>query len=143
MNVEFKWVKKDVSADGRYIRTVVFVDEQDVMPEEEFDGSDKYAENVVMYVEGKAVATGRIIVGNRGECLIGRIACLKEYRGNGYGTVIMKELIRRCKEKGFDTVYLHSQSRARGFYEKLGFKAFGDMYMEANILHISMKKSLY
>lgn len=143
MNIEFKWVKKDVSADGRYIRTVVFVDEQDVMPEEEFDGSDKYAENVVMYVEGKAVATGRIIVGDRGECLIGRIACLKEYRGNGYGTVIMKELIRRCKEKGFDTVYLHSQSRARGFYEKLGFKAFGDMYMEANILHISMKKSLY
>lgn len=143
MDIEFKWVKKDVSADGRYIRTVVFVDEQDVMPEEEFDGSDKYAENVVMYLEGKAVATGRIIVGDRGECLIGRIACLKEYRGNGYGTVIMKELIRRCKEKGFDTVYLHSQSRARGFYEKLGFKAFGDMYMEANILHISMKKSLY
>lgn len=143
MNIEFVWTKKGFSPDGKAIRMAVFVDEQDVMYEEDFDGSDRYAENVVMYVDNIPVATGRIIVGDRGECLIGRVACLKEHRNKGYGSVIMKEIMRRCEEKGFDTVFVHAQTRVRAFYEKLGFKAFGDMYMEANILHINMKKVLY
>ena len=143
MNIEFKWYKNVVPEDARQIRITVFVDEQDVMPEEEFDGSDDHTEGVVLYVDGKAAATGRIIVGDRGECMIGRVACLKEYRGLGVGKALMVELLRRCKEKGFDAVYVHAQTRVRGFYESLGFKGYGEIFMEANISHISMKMSLY
>lgn len=142
MNIAFKWSKNSVSPEGREIRTLVFVNEQGVLPEEEFDGSDDYSENVVLYADGKAAAAGRIVIGDRGECIIGRVACLKEYRGLGAGRALMTELLRRCGEKGFDTVYVHAQMRAKGFYERLGFRAYGDMYMEADILHISMKKEL-
>ena len=142
MNIEFKWYKNVVPEEARQIRNIVFVDEQQVMPEEEFDGSDDFSEGVVMYCDGKAVATGRIIIGNRGECMIGRVACLKDCRGKGFGRELVKELLRRCKEKGFDTVYVHAQTRVRGFYESLGFKGYGDIFMEANITHISMKLKL-
>ncbi len=142
-NIEFQWIKNNTNEDGKAIRTEVFVEEQGVLSEEEFDGSDSFSENLVLYVNKKAAATGRIVIGERGEGMIGRIACLKEYRGQGLGKVLVEELIRRCGEKGFDTVYIHAQTRVRGFYEKLGFVAYGDMFMEAGILHISMKKTLY
>ncbi len=140
--IEYKWSKNQLTDDSKYIRTVVFCDEQGVMPEEDFDGSDNYSESVVLYDDNKPVATGRIIVGSRGEAVIGRIACLKEVRGTGLGTAVVKQLLERCKEKGFDAVYVHSQTRARGFYEKLGFKPYGEIYMEANIPHINMKINL-
>lgn len=143
MDISFKWSKNTVSEDGRSVRTRVFVDEQEVTPEEEFDGSDSYAENVVLYADGVAVAAGRVIVGERGEGRIGRVACLKEYRGKGLGKILMTELIERAAQKGFDTVYVNAQTRVRGFYESLGFEAYGDIFMEANIPHIAMKKSLY
>lgn len=138
-NIEFKWFKNQLSDDAKYIRKRVFVDEQGVMPEEDFDGSDNYSESVVLYCDDKPVVTGRIIIGGRGEALIGRVACLKEVRGTGLGRVLVNELLRRCSEKGFDTVYVHSQTRAQGFYQKLGFKAYGEIYMEADIAHINMK----
>lgn len=138
-NIEFKWFKNQLSDDAKYIRNTVFVDEQGVMPEEDFDGSDNYSESVVLYSECRPVATGRIIIGDRGEALIGRIACLKEVRGTGLGRMLVNELLRRCSEKGFDAVYVHAQTRAKGFYERLGFKAYGEIYMEADMAHINMK----
>lgn len=141
-NIEFKWYKNQISDDARSIRTIVFGEEQGVMPEEDFDGSDDHSESVVLYYDGRAAATGRIIVGERGEAVIGRIACAKELRGTGLGRELVLELLRRCRQKGFDTVYVHSQTRARGFYEKLGFKTCGEIYMEANIAHINMKIKL-
>ncbi len=146
--VEFKWYKNELSDYARSIREKVFCDEQGVLPEEDFDGSDRHSESVVLLIEEppnspkKPVATGRIIVGARGEATLGRIACVKEERGKGYGAVIVKELMRRCGEKGFDTVYVHSQTRAKGFYEKLGFKEYGDVYMEAGIAHINMVRGI-
>ena len=140
--MEYKWYKNRLPENVRHIREEVFVKEQGVLPEEDFDGSDRHCESVVLTVENKGVATGRITIGSRGEALIGRIACLKEERGKGYGALVVKELIRRCKEKGFDRVYVHSQTRAKGFYKKLGFEEYGDVYMEAGIPHINMKKDI-
>lgn len=141
--IEYRWYKNCLDKDARYIRETVFCNEQGVMLEEDFDGSDDHSEGVIMYINDNPVATGRIIIGDRGEALIGRIACLKEYRGQGNGSLLVKELLRRCKEKGFDTVYVHSQIRARQFYEKLGFTGYGDIFMDANIPHINMSISLY
>lgn len=140
--MEFIWYKNELSDHARSIREEVFCSEQGVLPEEDFDGSDRHSESVVLLAEGKPVATGRIIVGARGEATIGRIACIKTERSRGYGTAVVNELIRRCGEKGFDTVYVHSQTRAKGFYEKLGFKEYGDVYMEAGIAHINMMKEI-
>lgn len=140
--MEFKWYKNELSPEARLIREEVFCKEQGVLPEEDFDGSDKHSESIVLIAHGKPVATGRIIVGARGEATIGRIACFKEERGRGYGAYVVKELLRRCKEKGFDEVYVHSQIRAKEFYKKLGFREYGDVYMEAGIAHINMKREI-
>lgn len=140
--IHYKWVKNSVCDDARKIRTVVFVEEQGVSPEEEYDGSDSFAECAVMYLDDTPVATGRIILGEKGECMIGRVACLKEYRGKHYGYMLMQEILNKCSEKGFDEVYVHAQIRAEGFYEALGFRQYGEVYMEANIPHINMKKDL-
>ncbi len=140
--MEYKWYKNQLPDDARSIREEVFVNEQGVLPEEDFDGSDRHCESLVLLHEGIPVATGRITVGSRGEATIGRIACLKAERGKGYGALVVKELMRRCGEKGFDQVYVHSQIRAKGFYEKLGFAEYGDVYMEAGIAHINMKRDI-
>lgn len=140
--MEFKWYKNELSPYARAIREEVFCKEQGVLPEEDFDGSDRHSESVVLLAGEKAVATGRIVVGSRGEATIGRIAVLRSERDKGYGAAIVNELLRRCSEKGFDTVYVHSQIRAKGFYKKLGFKECSDVYMEAGIAHINMVKEL-
>lgn len=140
--MKFIWYKNELSDYARDIREKVFCNEQGVLLEEDFDGSDRHSESVVLLIGEKPVATGRITVDKRGGATIGRIACLKEERGRGYGAAVVNELIRRCGEKGFDTVYVHSQTRAKGFYEKLGFTEYGDVYMEAGIAHINMTKEL-
>lgn len=138
--MEFKWYKNEVSAEARQIREEVFQKEQGVLPEEEFDGSDRHSESLVMSEDGKPIATGRIVIGQRGEAMIGRLACIKEKRGTGCGKTVMERLIERCMEKGFDTVYVHAQTRAKGFYKRLGFEEYGEVFMEAGIPHINMKK---
>ncbi len=140
--MEFSWYKNELSDNARLIRERVFCNEQGVLPEEDFDGSDRHSESVVLLKEGVPVATGRITVGSRGEALLGRIACIAEERGKGCGALVVNELIRRCREKGFDEVFVHSQTRAKGFYKKLGFEEYGDVYMEAGIAHVNMKKSI-
>lgn len=137
--IEFKWYKNVISDDARLIREVVFQDEQGVLPEEEFDGSDKFCDSVVMYLDNMPIATGRIIIGNRGEAVLGRIACIASQRGKGHGKALVKELINKCINKGFDAIFIHSQTHARGFYKSLGFEEYGEVYMEAGIAHINMK----
>ena len=141
MKIDLKWFKNQLPEDAYYVRQKVFIEEQEIMPEEELDEQDYHCEHLVVYGDNKPVATGRLIIGDRGEILAGRVACLKECRGKGIGGILLKELLRRAEEKGFDEIYLHSQLSVRGFYENYGFKGYGDIYMEANIPHISMKKS--
>jgi predicted GNAT family N-acyltransferase len=87
--------------------------------------------------DGAPAATGRIMV-TRDEFIIGRVAVLPEYRKRYYGTLVMKTLIRACFVMGGEKQTIHSQVSARGFYEKLGFAAYGDEYEEAGIPHINM-----
>lgn len=123
--------------DAHYIRTVVFVDEQGISLEEEFDGTDACAIHLVAYEDGAPVATGRILKAD-GQLIIGRIATVKEHRKKGYGDLIVRMLIRKAFSMGEQTQHIHAQKAAQGFYEKLGFVAYGDVYDEAGIEHISM-----
>jgi len=125
--------------DAHAIRRAVFIEEQGTPEAVELDDSDAGAIHLVAYNGGQAVATGRIIIDGEAYFL-GRVAVLKECRGQGYGDFVMRLLIRRAFELGGMRQLIHAQIQAKGFYEKLGFAAFGDEFMEADIPHIMMAR---
>jgi predicted GNAT family N-acyltransferase len=120
------------------IRHRVFTVEQQVDPNIDFDGLDGIATQVLAYSDGIAVATGRILSDGH----IGRIAVLQEYRGKGIGSNIIQSLVSQAREAGIAKAFLGSQVKAVPFYEKLGFRAAGENYIEANILHTPMEMTL-
>jgi len=133
-----KWFAGDADlSDAYYIRRAVFIDEQEISEELEYDGTDDDAEHLVVYENNHPVATGRLIMVH-GKMHIGRMAVLKEHRTKGLGAVTVRECITKATEQGHSKLYLHAQTYARGFYEKLGFVGFGDEFDDAGIPHIAM-----
>lgn len=125
----------------RHIRNEVFCVEQQVSPEEEWDGSDE--ECIHVLAEGgddipRAVGTGRISPGGK----IGRLAVLKAFRGQGFGAALILCLLDLAKQKGLSQVYLHAQTQALDFYQSFGFAVEGGTFNEAGIEHIKMVKSI-
>lgn len=123
--------------DAKNIREEVFVKEQNVPYDIEMDGLDYSAYHVVAYDGEKPAATGRMIIEN-GEFIVGRVAVLKKYRGEGYGDLVVRMLVRKCFNLGAKEVKIHAQLQAQKFYEKIGFQAFGEVFDEAGIQHINM-----
>ena len=127
------------SRDERKIRSVrhtVFVLEQAVPSDLDFDGTDPACYHVLALSDNRAVATGRV----QADGHIGRIAVLKMWRGHGIGSALVQFLASEAKRKGLDRVYLNAQISAVGFYEKLGFQRTGSVFMEAGIKHIAMTR---
>ena len=134
-----KWFFGDKGLEDAYaVRQAVFVHEQNIDETEEYDGTDSACVHLVAYEDGAPIATGRIMI-LADEYVIGRVAVLKAHRGKGLGAGIMQALIEACCAMGGDRQTLHSQAHARGFYEKLGFVAYGEEFMEAGIPHIAME----
>lgn len=129
------------------IRKEVFVEEQGIPEELEFDELDKVALHCLIFStdneqkEGneKPVATGRLLLLENGTFKIGRIAVRKEERGKHYGDMLVKMLISKAFECGATKVILSAQVRAVKFYETIGFKTVGEKYIEDGIEHISME----
>lgn len=119
----------------RSIRESVFIIEQVIDPDIEFDQYDAKALHVLLYVDNRPVGTGRILDDGH----IGRIAILSEYRGQGLGSKIIQQLIDVARKRGYQRVYLGAQSQAIDFYTKLGFTLFGEVFFEAGIEHLSME----
>lgn len=137
-----KWFEDiTVFSDSYFIREKVFIQEQDVPVELEMDGTDEGAIHLVVYKDDVPVATGRIISESDDTCILGRVAVLKEYRGYGYGELVMRELIRKAYSKGYINQHLHAQIQALEFYKKLGFVPVGEEYMDVNIPHMHMIRS--
>ncbi|WP_319783022.1 GNAT family N-acetyltransferase [Oceanisphaera sp. IT1-181] len=122
----------------RAIREAVFIQEQGVLPELEFDGLDASAMQVLAVVDGQYVGTGRMLDDGH----IGRIAILRHYRGLGLGAKVVQALIAEATRLSYPRVYLGAQTHAVDFYAKLGFTPYGDEFMDAGIPHLSMEKSL-
>lgn len=120
------------------IRERVFVDEQGVPAELEYDGLDPAAQHVLAWVDGEAVGTGRVLDDGH----IGRIAVLPAWRGQGVGAEIVQALIEQAARAGCTRVYLGAQVHAVGFYQQLGFSVHGEPFMDAGILHRHMDKVL-
>ncbi len=135
-----KWIRGNLDLeDPYYVRREVFIKEQNVPEEEEIDDSDAVSWHVVVYENSKPVATGRIFMDGE-SWLIGRIAVLKEYRGKQFGKLVVEKLLERASKLQAGEVHVHAQTYAAGFYEKLGFVAYGETFMEADIEHIGMLK---
>ena len=121
------------------IRHLVFIVEQEVPREEEWDGRDKeswhwLASNSLQL----NIGTCRLLPGGQ----IGRMAVIKEYRGFGVGTGLLKAAVIKAADLGFDKVYLHAQTHALEFYERLGFTKTGKEFLEAGIPHFYMTQDL-
>ena len=126
------------------IRKEVFVSEQGIALEDEFDEFDtlnELSEHTLVYYKEQPVGTGRIRwVDGLGK--LERICILEPYRKFGLGKVIIKALEEFAEEKGVSQVKLHGQTQAEGFYEKLGYQRASDVFMEDGLPHILMIKEL-
>ena len=133
---------KDTIQKAYKLRFEVFVEEQNVPPEIECDKYDKIATHVVAIDEksGECIGCGRLVIKD-GIAKIGRVAVKKSYRRKGYGKKICLKLISIARKANIKDIRLNSQLEVVGFYKKLGFKEYGNIFMEANIKHIAMKLS--
>ena len=123
----------------RAIRNTVFVDEQSVPAELEWDGVDEQCLHVLAAsAAGEAIGTGRLLPDGH----IGRMAVLKHWRGYGVGGTILTELIAAARERQHAVVELSAQTHALEFYRRHGFEVVSGEYLEAGIPHRAMRLSL-
>ena len=121
------------------IRFVVFIEEQGVAKEEEWDEEDTNSRHfLALNDDNKPIGTARLTP----EGQIGRMAVLKELRGNGIGKTLLKLAINGAKNAGFTAVFLHAQEHAIDFYKQEQFVEEGKLFMEAGISHRLMTKQL-
>jgi len=128
--------------DAQEVRRQVFIEEQGIKPEEEFDGLDQNSDHLIAYDNNVPVGTARIRYKNDVQAKLERIAVLKSYRGQGIGKGIVEASLKLAKAKGTSEVALNAQQLAVGFYERLGFQQAGEPFEEAGIPHTAMTKKL-
>jgi predicted GNAT family N-acyltransferase len=136
---DFRVDPADYSADFndlRAVREAVFVLEQNVPLELEWDKLDPHCHHVVARdFQNQPIGTGRLTPDRK----IGRMAVLRPWRGKGVGESLLRALIEQARDLRFPEVTLNAQVSAIGFYEKFGFTAYGDAFEEAGIQHQSMR----
>lgn len=126
-----------------YLRYKVFIEEQHIAIDEEFDGSDVTSVSFLFFLDHVPVGTMRYFKDDLGVIHPGRIALLKAYRGQGFGKAMMRwfeQYITGLYPKV--KVALHAQQHLESFYQSLGYKVVGVPFMEANIPHVAMEKHL-
>lgn len=120
------------------LRREVFVIEQKVPAEEENDADDLTATHFVALLEGDVVATLRLI--DKPEHVkIGRVAVRQAFRGRGIAQALIAAAMDHARLEGRDCFYLTAQSDKLGFYERLGFVAFGPEFMDGGMPHRAMR----
>lgn len=123
----------------RHVRETVFVQEQRVPLEMEWDEADARALHVIAVdPHGNPVGTGRLTEDGR----IGRMAVLKDWRGTGVGAAMLEFLMAAARKRGLEEVALNAQTSAIGFYRRYGYTEEGETFMEAGIPHVRMRANL-
>ena len=122
----------------REVRQMVFVEEQAVAPDFEWDELDASAVHLLAMQNNQPIACLRIIDFHK----IGRMAVLKEWRGMGLGTALLLEAIKICKTNGSKSIHLPAQTHAIGFYQQAGFKVTSNEYCDVHIPHVDMQLDL-
>lgn len=123
------------------LRRVVFIDEQGVSEADERDDLDPECLHLLASMGSRTVGTARIHVTDN-IAKIGRVCALSEQRGTGLGAALIRECLAVAKNQGAIKAKLGAQTHAIGFYEALGFTAFGPVYDDAGIDHRDMVQDL-
>ncbi|ROS04575.1 putative GNAT family N-acyltransferase [Sinobacterium caligoides] len=119
------------------IRTKVFIEEQSCPPDEEWDEYDRSSKHFIAYQDDIVLGCGRLMESGQ----IGRMAVYKHARGLGVGGAILATIVKYCAANNIENVMLNAQTHAIGFYQRYGFEATGDTFMEAGIPHQKMTLS--
>ena len=134
-------IDNKVFGDAAKIRQSVFVQEQGISTDDEFDAFDAAAHHIVLYIDNVPIACGRLSVFD-GQAKLCRIAVLPEHRKKGYASSVFEALLTVAKNNNIHFAFVHAQTQATGFYGKFGFVAEGDVFLEVDIPHIRMSKRL-
>ena len=134
-----KWI--DDHTQLKNIREKVFIQEQKVTPELEWDSMDESAIHVLVFKDEEAIGCARAVV-IKNYMQLGRMAVLKNYRGQGIGSALIEKAIVTAKLKQISSIHISAQCYAIDFYMKFGFKVMSDIYLDAEIPHRDMTLEL-
>ncbi len=128
----------------RAVREAVFMREQGVTPDLEWDGLDEVCRHALaLNTKGDAIGCGRILPPEKdGPAHIGRIAVIKQWRGKKVGTAVLEALLDYARVQGYPEVILHAQVQALTFYRRFGFEEEGEEFLDAGLPHIKMRLRL-
>jgi YbgC/YbaW family acyl-CoA thioester hydrolase len=133
----------ELGRDAQDIRHAVFIDEQKIPAEMEWDGTDPSCTHAVAYNRfGVALATGRLMEHVPGVAKIGRMAVRQAMRGSRVGRAVLDALMDAARQRGFREAVLHAQVSAAPFYARAGFAERGPVFEEAGIPHVEMVRAL-
>jgi predicted GNAT family N-acyltransferase len=125
---------------ARPVRERVFIEEQKVPRELEWDEWDEHCDHALaLDGAGNPVGTARLLPDGR----IGRMAVLKEWRGRGVGAALMEAMLEQARQRSITRITLHAQTHAAGFYRRFGFSERGEEFLEAGIPHVEMAMELF
>lgn len=162
MTYEVRRVSDETTlADAYAVRRAVFIEEQDVSEDEEYDGLDDRAIHFVAYAvgpddgrrehgeetasdgpPGRPVGTARLRIPEPGLAKPERVAVLESHRGEGVGRRLMHALEREARDQGCERARLHAQVPVEEFYRALGYETTSGVFEEAGIPHVEMAKEL-
>jgi len=123
-------------ANLRRVRETVFIDEQRVPRELEFDDRDALCVHVLAFDGDLPVGTGRLDLDYGGK--VGRVAVVATHRRFGVGTAVMEALHGAARERNQSRLWCNAQLTAVPFYERLGYVSSGPVFVEAGIDHLRM-----
>ena len=124
----------------RFVRATVFIAEQRVPADIEFDDRDPLCRHVLVLEGAAPVGTGRLDIDYGGK--VGRVAVIASRRRGGVGTAVMERLHEIAREQHLPKVWCHAQLTAVPFYERLGYVSSGPIFVEAGIDHVRMERDL-
>jgi predicted GNAT family N-acyltransferase len=136
---EFRNIDADLFSRALEIRKRVFVDEQKVPSDLEYDEFENESHHYLLFFNDEPIATARWRKTDEG-IKLERFAMLPDFRNKGLGSEILKRVLRDVSPLGMK-IYLHAQIMAVSYYERLGFKKKGNVFVEAGIEHYLMEKS--
>jgi len=129
-------------ADAHAVRRAVFIEEQGVSESVEMDGRDGEAVHFVAYAEGEPVGTARLRTPDADVAKPERVAVRASHRGEGLGTRLVERVEQEARDRDCSRVALHAQTTVEGFYGRLGYRTTSGEFLEADIPHVEMEKSL-
>lgn len=130
--IEGDWEQLEQHA--KYIREQVFIQEQGITPEDEWDDLDAVVLHFIVSDKKQPIATARLLPQHS----VGRVAVLMPYRKQGIGKILMQHIIEYARNHKMPYLKLSAQTYVTAFYEALDFKVQGEVYEDCGIPHIDM-----